>query len=100
MITAWNAHMAKIFVAAWVICLDKSMSICHNRWTGPGWVFCPHKPHPFGNKYHTACFGLLGILFSIELVEGKDHPPQIQEQYSQHGKMTGLLMRMLMSYEP
>jgi len=35
MIAAWNAHMAKIFVAAWVICLDESMSIWHNRWTCP-----------------------------------------------------------------
>ena len=98
MIAAWNAHMAKIFVAAWVICLDESMSIWHNRWTCPGWVFCPRKPHPFGNEYHTACCGLSGILFSMELVEGKDHPPQIQERYSEHGKTTGLLMRMLTTY--
>jgi hypothetical protein len=98
MIAVWNEHMAKIFLAAWVVCLDESMSIWHNRWTCPGWVFCPRKPHPFGNEYHTACCGLSGILFSMELVEGKDHPPQIQERWSELGRTTGLLMRMLSTY--
>ena len=98
MITTFNKHMAKIFLVAWVVCLDESMSICwHNRWTCPGWVFCPCKPHPFGNEYHTSCCRLSGILFSMELVEGKDHPPQIQERWSQLGRMTGLLMRMLLT---
>jgi hypothetical protein len=40
----------------------------------------------------------LGILFLMELVEGKDHPPQIPERYSKHGKTTGLLMQMLVLY--
>ena len=30
MIAAWNEHMAKIFLVAWVVCLDESMSIWHN----------------------------------------------------------------------
>ena len=50
MIKAWNAHMANVFLAGWVICLDESMSIWHQRWTCPGWIFCPRKPHPFGNE--------------------------------------------------
>jgi hypothetical protein len=52
MIPAWNKHMAKIFLAAWVICLDESMSIWHNQWTCPGWVFCPRKPNTgfFGSR--------------------------------------------------
>ncbi len=98
MIAVWNKHMAKIFFAAWVVCLDESMSIWHNRWTCPGWVFCPRKPHPFRNEYHTACCGLSGILFLMELVEGKDHPPQIQERWSELWRTTGLLMRMLSTY--
>jgi hypothetical protein len=98
MIKAWNDHMAAIFLAAWVICLDESMSIWHNKWTCPGWIFCPRKPHPFGNKYHTACCGLGNIMISIELVEGKDAPPQIRKQFEQYGKTAGLLLRMLQSY--
>ncbi len=52
LISTWNAHMKDVFVVAWAICLDESMSIWHSQWTFPGWVFCPCKPHPFGNEYH------------------------------------------------
>ena len=81
MIKVWNDHMAAIFLAAWVICLDESMLIWHNKWTCPGWIFCPQKPHPFGNEYHTVCCTLSNIMFSIELVEGKDAPCQITKQF-------------------
>ncbi len=97
MVSAWNTNM-KDFIAGWVLCLDESMSIWLNRWTCPGWIFFPQKPHPFRNEYHTACYGLLGILFSIELVEGKNAPPEIQVQHAEHGKTTGLLLRMLTTY--
>ena len=95
MIKAWNAHMANVFLAGWVICLDKSMSIWHQRWTCPGWIFCPRKPHPFGNEYHMACCALTNILFSIELVEEKDSPPQVAVNFKEKGKTAGLLLRML-----
>jgi len=98
MIRAFNEHMASIFVAAWVICLDESMSIWHNRWTCPGWIFCPRKPHPFGNEYHSASCGLSKIMFSIELVEGKDAPAGMQRPFEALGKTSGLLLRMLQSY--
>jgi hypothetical protein len=75
MIKSWNDHMAGISLCAWVICLDESMSIWPNKWTCPGWVICPRKPHPFGNEYHTACCALSTIMFVIELVKGKDAPP-------------------------
>ncbi len=98
MTAAFNEHMKNIFLASWVICLDESISIWHNQWTCPGWVFCPRKPHPFGNKYHTACCGMSGILFSVEMVEGKDHPQQIKEKWSELGHTMELLMRLLSSY--
>ncbi|KAL3780541.1 hypothetical protein ACHAW5_006750 [Stephanodiscus triporus] len=31
MIKEWNTHMTNVFLAAWVICLDESMSIWHQR---------------------------------------------------------------------
>jgi hypothetical protein len=37
-------------------------------------------------------------LFSFELVEGKDAPPDIEVPYAQHGKPTGLLLQMLQMY--
>ena len=98
MIKAWNDNMAAIFLASWALCLDESMSIWHNRWTCPGWVFCPRKPHPLGNEYHTACCALSGIMFVIELVEGKDHPRQLEMMYDNLGKTVGLMLRCLQSY--
>ena len=75
------------------------MSIWHNRWTCPGWIFCPRKPHPFGNECHTACYALPGIMFSAELVEGHDRPGAIgNAQFDEHGKTSGLLLCMLKSY--
>ncbi|MBM4179814.1 MAG: hypothetical protein FJ211_10875, partial [Ignavibacteria bacterium] len=98
MIHAWNEHMANIFLAAWIVCLDESMSIWHTRWTCPGWVFCPRKPHPFGNEYHSACCGISTIMFVIEMVEGKDAPALLRRPYEAMGKTAGLLLRMLSSY--
>ena len=37
-------------------------------------------------------------MFVMEMVEGKDHPPQVAERYSELGKTTGLPMRMLQCY--
>ena len=78
MIESWNAHMHENFVPSWASCLDESMSIWFNRWTCPGWVFCPRKPHPYGNEYHSICCGLSGIMYGIEIVEGKDRPRERQ----------------------
>ena len=77
MIEEWNNNMKDMFIPAWITCLDESMSIWTNRWTCPGWVFCLRKPHPFGNEYHTIACGLSGILFRMEMVEGKDRPSEL-----------------------
>jgi hypothetical protein len=74
LVAAFNTHIASIFVSSWVICLDKSMSIWFNRWTCPGWVYCPRKLHPFGNEYHTTCCAESGIMFAMEMVEGRTDP--------------------------
>jgi hypothetical protein len=29
-----------------------------------------------GNEYHTVCCGIGGIMFSVELVEGRDRHPE------------------------
>ena len=87
--------MKNIFVSGWVTCLDESMSICHNKWTCTGWVFCPRKPHPFGNEYHDICCGLSGILFRILMVEGKDTPKEKPDgDFDEYGKTTSLLLEL------
>jgi hypothetical protein len=37
-------------------------------------------------------------MFLIEMVEGKDHPSQLSELFSEAGKTGGLLLRMLQCY--
>ena len=72
------------------------MSIWTSRWTCPGWVFCPRKPHPFGNEYHTVCCCMSGVLYRVEMVEGKDHPAEIPRDpiEKKYGKTVALLLTM------
>ena len=44
------------------------------------------KPPPHGNVYHSMCFGLPGILYSIETVEGKDWTHQSPPKNLKKGK--------------
>ena len=95
MIAAWNTHMTEIFQSSWVSCLDESMSIWSNRWTCPGWMFVPRKPHPFGNEYHSICCGVSRLMFGIELVEGKDRPiNRPADPTNATGGTAGLLLRL------
>lgn len=94
-ISMWNQNMKDIFTSSWINCLDESMSAWTNKWTCPGWIFCPRKPWPFGNEYHSICCGMSGIMFAIELVEGKDSPNQRPNSpTNQHGPTCGLLLRL------
>ena len=65
-------------------------------------MFYPPKPHPFGNEWHTFCCELSGILFVVELVEGKANPRQSGSlEFEDLGSKTvGLLLRMMKSYFP
>ena len=97
MLDAWNTNMMEQFTPSWVNCLDESMSTWTNKYSCPGWMFGPRKPWPFGNEYHTVCCSLSGILWQMELVEGKDSPSQIVPKFSNEGKAVGLLLRVLES---
>jgi hypothetical protein len=96
MIKEWNNNMADNFTPSWVSCLDESMCAWLSKWTCPGWMVVPRKPHPFGNEYHTICCALCGILYHLEIVEGKDRPAALgKKQYeSEFDKTGGLLLRM------
>ena len=94
-IAAFCEHMTTIFKCGWIACLDESMVVWMNRWTCPGWMVVPRKPHPMGNEVHSICCGLCGIMFGIELVEGKDEPPEKPvDPTNAHGKTVGLLLRL------
>ena len=87
--------MAEVFVPGWVSCLDESMSIWTSIWTCPGFMCVPRKPHTMGNEYHSICCGLCEIMFAIEMVEGKDAPPERgRPDYHENRKACGLLLRL------
>ena len=69
--------MSSQFNPGWLNCLDESMSVWTNKFMHPRLMFVPRKPWPFGNEYHTVCCCTSGIMWGIELVEGKDRPAQI-----------------------
>jgi hypothetical protein len=98
LIAAWNQNMQDRYVPSWVSCLDESMSIWNMKWTCPGFVFCPRKPHPVGNEYHTIADGLTTILYAAEIVMGKDTPADYVHQYEkEEGKTSSLLARLTRS---
>ena len=94
MIGAFNAHMQVVFAACWAVCLDESMVKWLNEFA-PGWMAVGRKPSPFGNEYHTMACALLHIIFWIEIVEGKDRPPQLGplQHVQAHGLLGGLILR-------
>ena len=95
MLAAFNDHMRSIFLAGWVSCLDESMSIWTRKWTCPGWMFVPRKPHPKGNEYHSICCSVSGVMYGIEIVQGKDRPQQLNKpEYHEKGKTASLLLRL------
>ena len=98
MVDEWNKNMVQQFTPSWVSCLDKSMSPWTNKYTCPGWMFVPRKPHPFGNEYHSVCCSMSGIMWGMELVEGKDAPCAGEHPKPKHnnlGNTVGLLLRIL-----
>ena len=92
---AWNANMTEQFTPSWVSCLDESMSTWTNKYSCPGWMFVPRKPWPFGNEYHMVCCSLSGILWQMELMEGKDAPSQLVPKFNNQGKTVGLFLQVL-----
>ena len=96
MLDASNKNMNENSIPGWANCLDESMSVWTNKYTCPGWMFVPRKPWPFGNEYHMVCCCLSGVLWGLELVEGKDTPRQRPPpMYQILGNTVGLLLRIL-----
>ena len=90
LIAEWNSNMKWKFVPSWVLCLDESMSKWLGKYSCPGFMCVPRKPWPLGNEYHTTTCGTSGILYQLEVVEGRDTPKQFHEM----GKTASLLLRL------
>ena len=98
LIAAFNEKMKTIFVPSWQVCLDESMVVWFCKWA-PGWMFVQREPHPFGNEYYTIGCGETRVIFFLEIVEGKSHPPEMglpkfQPPSGSGAKTVGLMLRM------
>ncbi len=92
MITAWKNNKFAAFTPGWVSFLDEYMSTWINKYTCTGFVFCPRKPWPFGNKYHTIADAFSGILYDLKIVEGKDLPQEMHPEFDEMGTTIGVLV--------
>ena len=70
----WHDNMSFSFGPGWVSCLDESMLPRTNKYTCPDHMCVPRKPWPLGNKYHSICRYISGLMYKVELVERKDQP--------------------------
>ena len=73
------------------------MSMRMNKFMRPGFIFCPRKPHPKCNEYHTICCGESGIMDGWDIVEVRDHPiPMGRAEFetSPNIKTVGLMLRL------
>ena len=52
------------------------------------------KPWPLGNEYHTMTCGTSGILYALEIVQGREEPWQGQKELSDKGKTVDLLLHL------
>ena len=95
MLEEWNKNMATNFVPSWINCIDESMSKWLNEYTCPGFMFVPRKLWPFGNEYHDAGCADSNIIWSLELREGKDRPPQLNNKpFDDLGKTVRTLLQL------
>jgi hypothetical protein len=77
MIEAFNKHYEREYSSKWLSCHDESMNSWLNKFC-PGFMVCPPKLWPFGNKYHSIADGDKNghnpIMWRIRLVEGQNWP--------------------------
>ena len=78
--------MEKDFAPVCVSCLDESISPWNNKCTCPDWVFLPRKSLLIGNEYHSICFYHGGIMWAVELVEGRDRSPEKKKKKKKTGR--------------
>ena len=92
-LNALNKSMDENFIPSWIICMDKIMSKWINMWSCPGFVFCPRKPWPQGNEYHTIVCGETLIIFRVELVEENNRLDELgKKSYEEHSRKTVKLL--------
>ncbi len=69
--------MREVFVPSWISGLDESMSSWANIYSCPGFMYVSKKPWPSDKEWHSICCANGGVMYDIELVQGKNHPHQM-----------------------
>ncbi len=101
LIDGFKDYYAHSYITSWLNCLDKSMSSWLNKFC-PGFMCVPHKPHSFGNEYHSIAERDDGrsIMWRVKLVEGKDKPRRANghfvfpTEFPGYGKTTTTMLEM------
>ena len=60
-------------------------------------MIVPKKTQPFGNEFHSICCCTCGVIFRVEMVEGKDRPKELgkpKNEVESGGVTAGLMVRM------
>ena len=58
-------------------------------------MFVPSKPHPFGNEYHTIPCDKYKVIYSYEIVEGKDQIIVMgKKEFEEKGETAVLMARI------
>lgn len=103
MLKSWQEHQNTYGIhPGHLCCTDESMMEWLNKLC-PGWQFVDRKPMPWGNLFHTCACAISKIIFSLEIMEGKDRPEwkekeEFEDRFNTNAvtktKVGGLMMRM------
>ena len=103
MLESWQHHQNTYGIhPGHICCTDESMMEWMNKYC-PGWQYVERKPMPWGNLFHTCACAISGVIFSLEIMEGKDRPPwkpkeEFEDRFNTNAitktKVGGLIMRM------
>ena len=81
------------FFPSWITCLDESISKWVGKYSCPGFMCVPRKPWPLGDEYNTIACGTSGVIYQLEIVEGRDTPKRASpNEFNKMGKTVGLLL--------
>lgn len=88
----WNKHMEDVFTPGHTVCLDESMLRPMHSW-----MAVKRKPAARDAGYYPLYCAETGILFKVDLVEGKSRPKELAAvpNESTLGKTGALVMRMV-----
>ena len=76
---AWNFNMTEGFNPSWINGLTESMMEQFTKYA-PGFMCVGRKHHPFGHERHNICCGIMSILCSAQIVEGKYFSQQLVQK--------------------